>query len=117
MARADATLLTSLIGNLLDNAIRHNLDGGRVDVETHTRGTRAVLAIGNTGPVVPADAVEKILRPFERLAKPRTQSGGIGLGLSIVHSIADNHGAELLVRPNPGGGLTVTVAFDAAPSS
>ena len=92
VARADPTLLTSLIGNLLDNAIRYNLDGGRVDVETHTRGTRAVLAISNTGPVVPADAVEKILRPFERLAKPRMQSEGAGLGLSIVHSIADSHG-------------------------
>jgi signal transduction histidine kinase len=113
VARADPTLLASLIGNLLDNAIRYNLDGGRVDVETRSRGTRAVLAISNTGPVVPEDAVDRILRPFQRLAAPRMQSGSSGLGLAIVRAIADSHRADLRVVPNPGGGLTVTVGFAA----
>jgi signal transduction histidine kinase len=113
VARADPTLLASLIGNLLDNAIRYNLDGGQVDVETRSRGTRAVLAISNTGPVVPEDAVDRILRPFQRLAAPRMQSGSSGLGLAIVRAIADSHGADLRVVPNPGGGLTVTVGFAA----
>jgi signal transduction histidine kinase len=113
VARADPTLLASLIGNLLDNAIRYNLDGGRVDVETRSRGTRAVLAISNTGPVVPEDAIDRILRPFQSLAAPRMQSGSSGLGLAIVRAIADSHGADLRVVPNPGGGLTVTVGFAA----
>jgi signal transduction histidine kinase len=113
VARADPTLLASLIGNLLDNAIRYNLDGGRVDVETRSRGARAVLAISNSGPVVPEDAIDRILRPFQRLAAPRMQSGGSGLGLAIVRAIADSHGADLRVAPNPGGGLTVTVDFAA----
>jgi signal transduction histidine kinase len=114
LARADPTLLASLIGNLLDNAIRYNRDGGWVHVETRSRGTRAELAISNTGPVVPPDAVEEILRPFQRLAAPRMQDGGSGLGLAIVRAIADSHGADLRVLPNPGGGLTVTVGFAAA---
>jgi signal transduction histidine kinase len=114
VAGADPTLLASLIGNLLDNAIRYNLDGGRVDVETRSRGTRAELAISNTGPVVPEDAVDRILRPFQRLASPRMQSGSSGLGLAIVSAIADSHGANLRLVPNPGGGLTVTVDFAAA---
>jgi signal transduction histidine kinase len=114
VARADPTLLASLIGNLLDNAICYNLDGGRIDVETRSRGTRAVLAISNTGPVVPEDAVDRILRPFQRLAAPRMQSGTSGLGLAIVRAITDSHGADLRVAPNPGGGLTVTVDFAAA---
>jgi signal transduction histidine kinase len=114
VARADPTLLASLIGNLLDNAIRYNLDGGRIDVETRSWGTLAVLAISNTGPLVPADAVERILQPFQRLAAPRMQSASIGLGLAIVRAIADSHGADLRVVPNPGGGLTVTVGFPAA---
>jgi signal transduction histidine kinase len=113
VGRADPTLLASLIGNLLHNAIRYNLDGGRVDVETHSRGTRAVLAVSNTGPVVPDDAVDRILRPFQRLAAPRMQSESSGLGLAIVRAIADSHGADLRVVPNPGGGLTVTVGFAA----
>jgi signal transduction histidine kinase len=114
VTRADPTLLASLIGNLLDNAIRYNHDGGWVQVQTRTRGTRAVLAISNTGPVVPDDAVDRILRPFQRLAAPRTQSGGNGLGLAIVRAIAESHGADLGVVPNPGGGLTVTVDFAAS---
>ncbi|MFD0819620.1 sensor histidine kinase, partial [Micromonospora zhanjiangensis] len=114
LAHADPTQLASLIGNLLDNAIRHNLDGGRVDVRTHVDGTRAVFAIGNTGPLVPPDAVDRILEPFHRLAAPRTHGGGNGLGLAIVRAVADSHGADLRVVPNPGGGLTVTVGFTAA---
>ncbi|MFG1914089.1 sensor histidine kinase [Micromonospora sp. NPDC048898] len=113
VARADPTLLASLIGNLLDNAIRYNLDDGRVDVETRSRGTRAVIAISNTGPMVPEDAVDRILRPFHRLAAPRMQSESSGLGLAIVGAIADSHGADLRVMPNPDGGLTVTVSFAA----
>jgi signal transduction histidine kinase len=113
VARADPTLLASLIGNLLDNAIRYNIDGGQVEIGTRSRGTRAVLAISNTGPVVPDDAVEVILRPFQRLAAARMQSGSSGLGLAIVRAIADTHGADLRVAPNPGGGLTVTVGFAA----
>ncbi|MFR9779535.1 sensor histidine kinase [Micromonospora sp. MS34] len=113
VARSDPTLLASLIGNLLDNAIHYNLDGGRIDVETRSRGTRAVLAISNTGPVVPEYAVDRILRPFQRLVAPRKQSGSSGLGLAIVRAIADSHGADLRVVPNPGGGLTVTVDFAA----
>ena len=114
VARADPTLLASLIGNVLDNAIRYNLDGGQVGVRTCTRGARAELVVSNTGPVVPADAVDRLLLPFQRLAAPRMQSGSSGLGLAIVRAIADSHGAALRVVPNPGGGLTVTVDFAAA---
>jgi signal transduction histidine kinase len=114
VARADPMLLASLLGNLLDNAIRHNVDGGRIDVATRRDGSRAVLTIGNTGPVVPADAVDQILRPFQRLAGTRTRSGSTGLGLAIVRAIAGSHHADLRVLPNPDGGLTVTVAFAAA---
>jgi len=111
VARADRILLASLISNLVDNAIRYNVEGGRVDVHTGGRGSQVVLAVTNTGPVVPAGAVETIRRPFQRLAAPRLHSGGHGLGLAIVESIVDSHRAELRVVPNPGGGLTVTVEF------
>jgi signal transduction histidine kinase len=109
--RADPTLLASLIGNVLDNAIRYNVDGGRIEVQTRAHGTRAVFAISNSGLVVPEDAVEVILRPFERLAAPRMHSESSGLGLAIVRAIADSHGAQLRVLPNPDGGLSVTVGF------
>ena len=113
VARADPTLLASLIGNLLDNAVRYNTTGGRVEVATHRDGSRAVLTISNTGARVPADAVDRIVQPFQRLAAPRLHDGGSGLGLAIVRAIAGSHDADLLVRANPDGGLTVTVAFAA----
>jgi signal transduction histidine kinase len=114
LARADPALLPSLIGNLLDNAIRYNIDGGRIDISTRRSGAHAVLTIGNTGPIVPADAVVRILQPFRRLDAARTQDGSTGLGLAIVRAIAAGHHADLHVLPNPDGGLTVTVAFAAA---
>jgi signal transduction histidine kinase len=113
VARADPTLLSSLIGNLLDNAIRYNTDGGRVDVAVRRDTLRTVLTIRNTGPIVPDDAVGRILQPFQRLAATSAHSGNNGLGLAIVRAIAASHRADLSVRPNPGGGLAVTAAFPA----
>jgi signal transduction histidine kinase len=111
VTHGDPALLASLIGNLLDNAIRHNTDHGRVGVETHADGTAAVLTVSNTGPVVPPDAVGRILAPFARLTDPPPPGGGSGLGLAIVAAVAGRHGADLHVVPNDGGGLTVTVRF------
>ncbi|MEU6426216.1 ATP-binding protein [Microbispora sp. NPDC046973] len=111
-------LAERLVANLLDNAIRYNVPGGQVDVTTGTQAGRAVLTVANTGPVVPADAVERILLPFQRLGPARTgrrgSSQGFGLGLSIVSAIASAHDATLTVVPRPGGGLVVTVGFPMA---
>ncbi|MFK4266724.1 sensor histidine kinase [Streptomyces milbemycinicus] len=114
-------LAERLVANLLDNAIRYNMPGGQVDVTTGTQAGRAVLTVANTGPDVPADAVERILLPFQRLGPARTGSGargassqGFGLGLSIVSAIASAHDATLTAAPRPGGGLVVTVGFPTA---
>ncbi|GAA5022432.1 ATP-binding protein [Actinopolymorpha pittospori] len=114
VARADPMLLASLIGNLLDNAIRYNIDGGGIDIATRQVGPRAVLTISNTGPIVPTDAVDRILQPFQRLTALRTQNESTGLGLAIVRAIAGSHQADLHVLPNPDGGLTVRVTFATA---
>jgi signal transduction histidine kinase len=111
-AAGDPRLAERLIANLADNALRHNTPGGYVEVVTATRNSHAVLVVTNTGPVVPAAAVGQLLRPFQRLGTDRTGHGqGLGLGLSIVQAIADAHGANLTIRPQPGGGLQVEVAF------
>jgi signal transduction histidine kinase len=68
----------------------------------------------NTGPPVPPDEVSRLLEPFQRAAPDRTASpDGLGLGLSIVADIAEAHGANLVVRPRPEGGLIVAVRFPA----
>jgi signal transduction histidine kinase len=105
-------LAERLAANLVDNALRYNVPGGRVDVTTGTRNSRAVLSVANTGPAVPADAVELLFQPFQRLSTDRTSGGdGHGLGLSIARAIADAHGARITACPRPGGGLLVEVMF------
>ena len=70
------------------------------------------LAVANTGPVVPADEVERLLQPFQRLAGDRVGHGeGLGLGLSIVAAIANAHDAALEVRPGADGGLEIRLRF------
>ncbi len=110
--RGDTRLVERLIVNLVDNAIRHNLPGGRVEIATGTGTGRAVLAVTNTGPAVPPAEVDRLLRPFQRLGADRVDhNDGHGLGLSIVAAIAAAHAAELRVHPRPTGGLTVEVHF------
>src|SRR6516165_2696576 len=64
-------LAEQLAANLIDNALRHNLPGGQVDVVTGTRDRCAVLAVANTGPAVPAAAIDRLFRPFQRLTADR----------------------------------------------
>jgi signal transduction histidine kinase len=111
----NAALAERLVTNLVDNAIRHNTPGGRIDVETATTPAgEAVLVVSNTGPVVRAADVDRLFQPFQRLGAERTgQGAGIGLGLSIVAAIAAAHGASVSTRAHDGGGLRIAVAFPA----
>jgi signal transduction histidine kinase len=71
-----------------------------------------VLRISNTGPVIPADQVTRLLQPFQR--QPATRSAdqhGLGLGLSIVAAIARAHHATLTISPGPHGGLDIGITF------
>jgi signal transduction histidine kinase len=113
-AAGDPRLLERLIANLIENAMRHNGPGGRVEITTGTRDRRAFVSIANTGPAVPPEQIERLFQPFQRMADARTQhNNGHGLGLSIVRAITDAHRAELGVRARPEGGLIVDVSFPA----
>ena len=108
----DARLISQLVSNLVDNAIRYNLTEGQVDVTLVASDTAATLTVTNTGPAVPARDIDRLLEPFQRAVPNRTAStSGLGLGLSIVAQIAETHGARLDVIPRPAGGLTVEVSF------
>jgi signal transduction histidine kinase len=114
-AAGSPPLAEQLAANLVDNALRHNLPGGRVDISTGMRNSRAVLSVLNTGPAVPAAVLDRLFQPFQRLAADRTSRGeGLGLGLSVVQAIADAHGASITARPQPAGGLLVEVTFPTA---
>jgi signal transduction histidine kinase len=110
-ATGDARLVERLVANLVDNALRHNVPDGRVEVATNTDAGHAVLSVTNTGPTVPVAAVDQLIQPFQRLVPERTHREGVGLGLSIVQAIATTHDATLRLRPQPEGGLHVDVSF------
>ncbi|MGE5134494.1 MAG: sensor histidine kinase [Gemmatimonadota bacterium] len=115
-AGGDGRLAGRLVANLVDNALRHNLPGGRADVATGTCGGHAVVTVANTGPVIPPDRVAQLFQPFQRLAGTRTAArDGLGLGLPIVSAIASAHGAPLWAGPLPGGGLYAEVRFPLRP--
>ena len=105
----DPRLAASLVTNLVDNAVRHNIPGGAVDIETTAAGR---LTVSNTGPAIPPEELGRLFQPFQRLGTDRTdQTDGHGLGLAIVASIAQAHGARLTAGARPGGGLHLTVDF------
>ncbi|MCW2930598.1 MAG: histidine kinase [Actinomycetia bacterium] len=106
-------LLTErLVANLVDNAMRHNVTGGRAEFATGTKDGKAVLSVTSTGAVIPPAEVGRLFRPFQRLSARRAHNDdGHGLGLSIVRAIATAHGATIRAHALPGGGPAVEVAF------
>ncbi|GAA2266409.1 HAMP domain-containing sensor histidine kinase [Streptomyces amakusaensis] len=114
VAAGHRNLAERLVTNLVDNALRHNTRGGRVDVATGTLDGRATLTVTNTGPVVPSDEIGRLFQPFQRLDATRVaRTEGLGLGLSIVQAIAQAHDATVTTRARPEGGLTILVSFPA----
>jgi signal transduction histidine kinase len=108
----DPSLAESLVANLVDNAIRHNVADGQVQVTTATRAGLPRFSVTNSGPVIEPGEVGRLLEPFQQLDGERTRhDGGHGLGLAIVSAVASAHDAGLTVRAGPEGGLEVTVTF------
>ena len=113
--RGDHTLLERLAVNLLDNAIRYTPAGGKVEMDLEETSAGAVLTVRDTGIGIPAESLPLIFDRFYVVDTSRSrESGGSGLGLSIVKSVADLHGAAIDVRSRVGEGTTFTITFPAA---
>jgi signal transduction histidine kinase len=118
--RGDRDLLTQLLANLVENAIRHTPPGShldlRLDAPADDGAGGAEITVSDDGPGIAAADREKVLRRFHRLESSRGTPGS-GLGLSMVKAIADLHDAETALADNAPGqrppGLKVTVRFPA----
>lgn len=112
IVRGNATLLSRLVANLVQNAVRHNVIGGSVEVRTHGDSERAWIEVENTGGSVSAEAAATLTEPFVRAGGRAANTGhaGRGLGLAIVQSIVLAHGGTLAIVPRDAGGLLVTVS-------
>jgi signal transduction histidine kinase len=80
----DPDLIASMIGNLVGNALRHNVPDGHVTIATELTNDHARLSVGNTGPTIRSQDLPRLFQPFQRLGTERTHTAdGHGLGLVI----------------------------------
>jgi two-component system OmpR family sensor kinase len=95
-------LLRRALRNLLENARRYS--SGPVQVSVTRNGSHAVVKVCDRGPGVPEPERERIFEPFYRLRGASEREGSVGLGLSLVRSIAQRHHGSVRCEDNPGGG-------------
>jgi signal transduction histidine kinase len=108
--QGNETLITRMVHNLVDNAIRHNQPDGWLHTSTGARGGSARLVVENGGPILDPEEVRQLAQPFRRLGAQRVGSDqGVGLGLSIVAAIVSAHGGNLSFVARAEGGLRVTI--------
>lgn len=113
---ADADRMEQVCTNLVDNAIRHTHEGGRVALTLTRTEKFARLSVADTGSGIPKDDLPYIWERFYKADKARTRgaSGGIGLGLSITRHIILEHGGDIMVNSEEGQGTTFTVSLPLA---
>jgi signal transduction histidine kinase len=113
--RGSQALLSRMAENVLENAVRHNEDGGWIHVTAATEAGRARLVVENGGQVLDQRQVDELSQPFRRLGADRIGTDrGSGLGLSIVAAIAEAHNGRLDLQARPGGGMRVCIDLPAA---
>jgi signal transduction histidine kinase len=114
--RADVGLIARVLDNLLDNALQHTPEGGRVTVCIDNRDDKLKLRIKDTGSGIPPEHMPHLFeRFFHRAPGERPDHGGIGLGLAIAQKSLELHGSSLEVESEPGQGSCF--AFDLAVDS
>ena len=111
----DESQLISAVANLLSNAVKYSDKGSDVHVATATGGPWVDVVVADAGVGIPAKDLERIFERFYRVDRARSrETGGSGLGLSIVRHVATNHGGEVLVASEEGVGSTFTLRLPAA---
>ena len=110
--RGDETQLTSMFSNLVENAVKYTLLGGRVEVTGSSDEDEVVVRVSDTGIGISEEGLPRIFERFYRVDKARSkETGGTGLGLSIVRHVAENHGGRVAVESALGEGTTLTVCL------
>lgn len=109
-ARKDQTLLYQLFFNLVENAVKYNRPGGKVEITLSGDNDHAVIQVADTGIGISKEDQLHVFEPFYRADRSRSQKvSGSGLGLSVVKTIVDNCGGKIRLESTEGTGTTVTV--------
>jgi two-component system sensor histidine kinase CpxA len=115
-ALASAELLQRAVANLLRNAVRYAGQAGAVTLAAWAEAGEVVIEVSDHGPGVPADSLAKLFDPFYRVDASRTRdTGGVGLGLTIVKTCVESCGGTVSAENRPEGGLRVEIRLPAAP--
>jgi two-component system phosphate regulon sensor histidine kinase PhoR len=110
-----AQILSSMVYNLCENAIRYNQEGGSVNIDLSSQDDAVRLSIADTGIGISADEQQRVFERFYRVDRTRSRlTGGTGLGLAIVKHGANYHGATLSLSSTPGKGSCITISFPIA---
>lgn len=107
---ADECRIRQVLVNLIDNAIKYSKENGHIAVRAHRADGNAVIAVADNGIGIPRDHLARVFDRFYRVDKTRSrESGGAGLGLSIVKSIVTAHSGKIDIESTEGNGTTVRV--------
>ncbi|MDQ6883815.1 MAG: HAMP domain-containing histidine kinase [Candidatus Dormibacteraeota bacterium] len=112
MVQGNADALKQLLWILVDNAMKHTPDGGRIRMRLGTAGLTAELAVADDGPGIPREDLERVFERFYQADSARSGEG-TGLGLAIARWIAEEHGGRVFAGNNPEGGAIFTVQLPA----
>jgi signal transduction histidine kinase len=108
----DARFIGSVIGNLLENALKYTPAKGRVTIGASSKKRGVIVWVRDTGPGIPKDQQQKIFYPFYQADPTRP---GLGLGLALCKQIVEAHGGRIWVRSRPGRGSTFYFTLPAKP--
>ncbi len=114
--RADAALLSRLVQNLVDNALKYGKPDGHVWVCVSRQDDTALLSVRDDGIGIAPEHREKVWQRFYQVDSSRGGQSGAGLGLSMVRQIAQLHGGTVTLESQPGVGSTFTLRLPAVPA-
>jgi two-component system sensor histidine kinase CpxA len=113
-AVADPELLLRAMGNVLRNAIRYAGNAGPITISAAREGEKVMVTIEDCGAGIPEDALEQVFDPFYRVDSSRTrETGGVGLGLSIVKTCVESCGGTVSCENRQPTGLRVLIKLQA----
>ncbi|HBS23704.1 MAG TPA: hypothetical protein DD982_14360 [Thalassospira sp.] len=108
----DPVLIEQVLFNILDNAVKHTADNGRITVSAKADKTRMVVEISDNGRGIPAEARQAVFDVFYRVRAGDSQVAGTGLGLSICRGFIEAHGGGIVAHDGPQGvGTTIAITL------
>jgi signal transduction histidine kinase len=106
---ADRTRFKQLLLNLISNAVKYNVPGGRVDISAAQPGTEVVVSVRDSGMGLTAEQRQRLFEPFNRLGREGTGIEGTGIGLALSKLLSEQMGGRITVDSEPGRGSCFSV--------